>query len=360
MSFKSFITSLPLLWSSVRAFPAGPGFPNNRSSVVNDVSIQAAYSLIDTYDASNWLSKFDVQAIADPTRMWFEHQTMSEHAGLTFSDGFVNYVNQQQAQSQGLIRMQNNQVYMGVDTTKVLNPNGVGRDSVRIQSKKAYNHALVIADFAHIPGSNCGSWPAFWMVGPNWPNQGEIDIIEGVNLNSYNHVTLHSSPGCVPTVGPGGESGQRIGPADCGASGGYEGCGVQSTSPVSYGTPFNANGGGVYAALWTGSGIKVWNFATRDVPANIRSGNPDPNSWGQPTANFAGCNFDSKFSNQNIVSPRKLRRRKHHHADDTQIFDITFCGDWAGSVWGSSSCASINPSCNAYVASQPQSFVEVS
>lgn len=56
--------------------------------------------------------------------------------------------------------MQNNQVYMGVDTTKVLNPNGVGRDSVRIQSKNAYNHGLVIADFAHIPGSNCGAWPA--------------------------------------------------------------------------------------------------------------------------------------------------------------------------------------------------------
>lgn len=39
-----------------------------------------------------------------------------------------------------------------------------------------------------------------------------------------------------------------------------------------------------------------------------------------------------------------------------QIFDITFCGDWAGGVWGSTSCASINPSCNAYVAQQPQSF----
>lgn len=49
---------------------------------------------------------------------------------------------------------------MGVDTTSVLNPNGAGRKSVRIQSKRAYNQALVIADFAHVPGSNCGSWPA--------------------------------------------------------------------------------------------------------------------------------------------------------------------------------------------------------
>jgi hypothetical protein len=294
MSLKSFIASLPLLLSGVTAFPAGPGFPNNRSSPVNDVSIQAAYSLMDTYDSSNWLSKFDVQAIADPTH------------------GFVNYVNQQQAQNQGLIRMQNNQVYMGVDTTKVLNPNGVGRDSVRIQSKKAYNHALVIADFAHIPGSNCGAWPAFWMVGPNWPNQGELDILEGVNLNNYNQVTLHSSGGCVPSVGAGGESGRRIGNADCGANGGFTGCGVESSSPVSYGTPFNANGGGVYAALWTGSAIKVWFFAARDVPVNIRNNNPDPSSWGQPAANFGGCNFDAKFSNMNIVSSNILKGRERH------------------------------------------------
>lgn len=182
-----------------------------------------------------------------------------------------------------------------------------------------------------------------WMVGPNWPNQGEIDIYEGVHLNTYDQVTLHSSAGCVPSVGSGGETGKRVAGADCGAGGGFNGCGVQSTSPTSYGTAFNANGGGVYATLWTNSGIKVWYFASRDVPANIRNGNPDPSSWGTPTANFGpGCDYASKFKSLNIV------------------FDITFCGDWAGGVWGSTSCAQINPSCNAYVASQPQSFGDVS
>lgn len=146
------------------------------------------------------------------------------------------------------------------------------------------------------------------MVGPNWPNQGEIDIYEGVHLNTYNQMTLHSSPGCVPVYNQnGGQTGTHVSEADCGAGGGFNGCGVQSNSATSYGTAFNANGGGVYATLWTSSGIKVWYFATRDVPANIRSGNPDPNSWGTPQANFAGCNFDAKFSNMNIVSGAILK-----------------------------------------------------
>jgi len=65
----------------------------------------------------------------------------------------------------------------------VLNPNvDVGRDSVRITSKQAWGTgSLVVVDLAHVPGGQCGSWPAMWMLGPNWPYNGEIDIIEGLS-----------------------------------------------------------------------------------------------------------------------------------------------------------------------------------
>jgi hypothetical protein len=76
----------------------------------------------------------------------------------------VDYVNGQQAQQLGLMKTQNGQVYMGVDSTSHLDPNGPGRKSVRVQSKTAYNRALVIADFAHVPGSACGSWPALYVI----------------------------------------------------------------------------------------------------------------------------------------------------------------------------------------------------
>jgi hypothetical protein len=71
MSLKAIAVSLPLLWRSATALPAGPGFFPNGSvpSSTSDVHVSSVYSLIDSYDASNWISKFDVQDISDPTRM---------------------------------------------------------------------------------------------------------------------------------------------------------------------------------------------------------------------------------------------------------------------------------------------------
>jgi hypothetical protein len=99
-------------------------------------------------------------------------------------------------------------------------------------------------------------------------------------------------------------SGTPTGNSDCGAAGGYIGCGVVSDSATSYGSAFNANGGGVYATLWTSAGVKVWYFAARNVPGDIKSGNPNPAGWGQPQANYGngGCTFDDHFQNMNIVS----------------------------------------------------------
>jgi hypothetical protein len=66
MSFKTFAVSLSLLWRCTTALPAGPSVWLNDSTpfASGDFHISAAYNLIDTYDASNWLDKFDVQDVS--------------------------------------------------------------------------------------------------------------------------------------------------------------------------------------------------------------------------------------------------------------------------------------------------------
>ena len=51
---------------------------------------------------------------------------------------------------------------MGVDHTNVAS--GAGRASVRITSKKSYNHGLIILDLGHMPGGICGTWPALYVI----------------------------------------------------------------------------------------------------------------------------------------------------------------------------------------------------
>ena len=211
------------------------------------------------------------------------------------------------------------------DSTNVAS--GRGRNSVRLTSTKQYTHGLVVLDLAHMPGSACGIWPAFWMTGPNWPNNGEIDIIEGVNYQSTNAMTMHSNGGC-----------QMVN-KDCQ---GESGCGVQAGGPSSYGDGFNNANGGVYAMEWTSSAINIWFFGRGSIPNGATGDNPDPSTWGNPTASFqggSGCTIDDHFNNNNIV------------------FDTTFCGDWAGAVWGQdSTCSAKAATCQDYVQNNPSAF----
>ncbi|TKA77836.1 hypothetical protein B0A49_01444 [Cryomyces minteri] len=253
----------------------------------------AAYVLEDDYSPANFFSMFTFFTAADPTA------------------GFVSYVNQATAQSSGLINSTATSVYMGVDHTNVT-PNG--RPSVRLTSTKSYNSGLIILDLNHMPGGICGTWPAFWTFGPNWPNSGEIDIIEGVNSGTTNAMTLHVADNC--TITNNNAFSGSISTTNCSVTAVGQaanvGCGITTTDTLTYGTGFNANGGGVYATEWTGTFISVYFFPRGSIPADITNGNPVPSGWGRPVAQFQGnCDIASKFVNQQIV------------------FDTTFCGSWA-------------------------------
>lgn len=280
----------------------------------------AGYVLQDNYTPNNFFSMFDFFTAPDPT------------------NGFVKYVDQATAQRSGLIKTAAGSVYMGVDSTNVT-PGG--RPSVRITSKKSYNTGLIILDLAHMPASICGTWPAFWTVGPNWPQSGEIDIIEGVNEQQSNSMALHTGPGC-GISNNGAFTGSIVYPS-CDVAAGNQpansGCSIHSSDTQTYGNGFNAVGGGVYITEWTNKYISIFHFPRNRIPADITQGRPNPAGWGKPLAQFqGGCNFEASFKNQQIV------------------FDTTFCGDWAGNVWAGSSCASKAPTCNAFVQNNPSAF----
>lgn len=140
-----------------------------------------------------------------------------------------------------------NSAILRVDTSN--EDASTGRRSVRVESKKTYESGLFIFDIMHSP-YGCGTWPALWLSdASNWPENGEIDIVEASNAASTgNQVTLHTTDGCSMDVKR-KQEGSTL-ESDCyNATNGNAGCGVKGETS-SYGEKFNDNGGGVSLYLF--------------------------------------------------------------------------------------------------------------
>jgi hypothetical protein len=82
---------------------------------------------------------------------------------------------------------------MGVDHNNTYSIEG--RPSLQINTNYYYNSGLFILSLDHMPAGP-GTWPSWWFSGPNWPNSGEIDVLEGVDGMDHNLITLHTGPDC--------------------------------------------------------------------------------------------------------------------------------------------------------------------
>ncbi|EJD42810.1 glycoside hydrolase family 16 protein [Auricularia subglabra TFB-10046 SS5] len=282
----------------------------------------ATYSLTTSSVGSSFYNNFDFQNISDPThgRVVYVTQATAQAANLTFASGDT--------------------FILRTDSRTTLSASGPGRQSVRLQSKRTYTTHVVVADLRHMP-QGCATWPAIWELGPNWPNGGEVDIVEGVNDAPPNLSSLHTSAGC--TMSGLTQTGTLVS-TDCNANvNSNTGCGVRTNKANSYGPAFNSAGGGFFAMERTSTAIKVWFWGRSEsgIPSDVLNGASSVNTsnWGTPVASFnnANCDIASKFAAANI------------------IINLTLCGDWAGSVWGSSACAS-NGACDAYVNNNPSAF----
>ncbi|KAJ2929630.1 hypothetical protein H1R20_g7464, partial [Candolleomyces eurysporus] len=283
------------------------------------------YHLRDNVVGGAFFDAFEWQAIEDPTH------------------GRVQYVDQQTARKLNLTYASRNSFVLRADDRTVLNPLGPGRASVRIRTKKTYTTHVAVFDLRHIP-QGCGTWPAIWETDEvNWPNAGEVDIVEGVNDQVPNASTLHTGPGCTMPDSGRTQTGTN-GQLDCDAAvNGNTGCGVTYPTLESYGPLFNRNGGGWYAVERNDESIRVWFWPRNSgsVPPDVRYGGAVvvTDSWGVPAAHFPNTQCD-------------LRR---HFGDHNIIINLTLCGDWAGSVYGQSGCPS---TCVDFVNNNPAAFRE--
>jgi len=288
-----------------------------------------SFDLEDCFIGNDFFNAFDWQTFDDPTQ------------------GRVNYVDKDTAIQNGLAEATNGQFYMRADLTNIVAPSARGRNSNRITSQKTYTDSVIVIDVEHMP-IGCSTWPAFWTVTTGqWPAGGEIDIIEGINTNTQNLVSLHTSPNC--TMPPQRDQTGAVTSNDCNAYANYnQGCGSNIADPKSYGTGFNQAGGGWYAMKRTqGDGVYAYFWSRNDlsVPQEVATGssNINPDNWGTPVARYPSsdtCNFASHFDAHQIV------------------FDLTFCGDWAGNAYAQSGCGADMNACNDFVNNNPSAFAE--
>ncbi|KAJ2970491.1 hypothetical protein NUW58_g9679 [Xylaria curta] len=280
------------------------------------------YALADEYSGSTFFDKFNYFVGYDPAQ------------------GFVHYVPKEQAAQLNLTYASASTAVLRVDTS--VGPGSqpdasTGRFSVRVESKKQYNNGLFVFDVKHTP-YGCGTWPALWLSDPNnWPNNGEIDIMEAVNqATDGNQMTLHTTDGCSVGGVKRIMSGSSLNTNCYNGTDDNAGCGVSGPTN-SFGADYNNLQGGIVAMEWRDEGIRVWQFGRDLVPADITAKQPDPSSWGQAAADFpnTGCNIASHFRNQSIIA------------------NIDLCGQYAGGVYAQSGCPS---NCTDYVANNPNAF----
>ncbi|KAG7357382.1 glycosyl hydrolase family 16 protein [Nitzschia inconspicua] len=259
------------------------------------------------------------------------------------------------------------------------------RESIRLEGKRRFNRGLFIIDVRHMP-AGCGTWPAFWLTDEaNWPVNGEIDIVEGVNFQAEAKTALHTTKGCdMSDVSLGTMTGswdtavgipdKKTGIPDmtfrearnCFVYDPHQwlnqGCVAIDTNGGSLGVDLNAKGGGIFALEWdpVNRHIRTWVFTPHNtVPENlvmaIRSASepvvadrvmPNPEEWPLPYGYFpigdqTNCE-GTKFKNMRLV------------------LNTALCGSVAGNRFFLD-CKNESKSfktCNEYIRSKPDALDE--
>jgi Ricin-type beta-trefoil lectin domain/Glycosyl hydrolases family 16 len=108
------------------------------------------------------------------------------------------------------------------------------------------------------PGTGLGYWPAFWMLGPGqWPENGEIDILEDVNALSEHSGTFHCG------TDPGGPCNETNG-----IGSGLQSCGGCQTGYHTYTVIVNRTNTSAESITWYLDGTQFYQVNESQVGAS--------------------------------------------------------------------------------------------
>lgn len=245
-------------------------------------------------------------------------------------------------------------------------PGGLYKFSApRVEGKNVYNKSsLFIINIKRVPEA-CGAWPAFWAVGMpdsaaaqwgkdsynnpinmDWPNAGEIDMIELVN-GIHNHITLHTKKKCnskryvdgneIKQPGQATDS-NAYGTNDCNDNDGKDGCGV--TAKGFSGTDINKinktkdtseDSGCLMICEWRKNCyINVWMLKHSEDPKTDYYKMNEKIKTKQPIKHSDLTKLPKPSARHELNNCRNEKNEKEYFNNLHLVLNTTICGQWSG------------------------------
>eukprot|EP00392_Amoebophrya_sp_AT5.2_P012507 g12610.t1 len=235
--------------------------------------------------------------------------------------GSVQYVNEPDLLFKALPETKQGKLIMDNKWT------GTGYKSFRFESTVRFGPGSVILwDAERVPVGQ-GTWPAYWSTdAATWPNSGEIDMMEAVNMDTKMRSTLHTGTRvpapcnaikCHDAGCPKKTACDHVGPNNAGF-----GCGG-AWDRVN-GKKYNDARGALHAMSWTKKWVRMWLWERKDIPKGLLWS--DVSELGKiADGTMEGVYAEWSFENGMCDSNEIL--------EHLYIINLTLCGDWAGNVF---------------------------
>eukprot|EP00439_Symbiodinium_sp_Y106_P076369 s510_g15.t1 len=198
------------------------------------------------------------------------------------------------------------------------------------ESKRSWKYFLTLIKFSHVP-YGCGVWPALFTLAPNvpWPNGGELDILEYVNMD-VSKASFHTGGECklsAEKVNKYGPMPDRTRPSaipfcrnnmdyDC-VTDYPDRLGCAPNKWMKSGTEW-AHSPGILATQWT----EIFYIPEHEIPQDILADNPSPDKtwddrWLFSYYPFTGtkCIFEDAGAHAGILRVRDGRVKSDRHPE---------------------------------------------